>query len=102
MYDNSVLVLILHFTELPLCKDTEDITVQPVVNDVSYWVVPKDATTVRVGSPSAAEIHISIPLLTVILLTLQLWDIFVMLDVMLARSITILFFIVKIDCYLVI
>lgn len=72
MYDNSVLVLILHFTELPLCKDTEDITVQPVVNDVSYWVVPKDATTVRVGSPSAAEIHISIPLLTVILLTLQL------------------------------
>uniref|UniRef100_A0A8W8JUS8 EGF-like domain-containing protein n=1 Tax=Magallana gigas TaxID=29159 RepID=A0A8W8JUS8_MAGGI len=58
--------------ELPLCKDTEDITVQPVVNDVSYWVVPKDATTVRVGSPSAAEIHISIPLLTVILLTLQL------------------------------
>lgn len=98
MYDNSVLVFILHFTELPLCKDTEDITVQPVANDVSYWVVPKDATTVRVGSP----IHISIPLLTVILLTLQMWDIFVMLDVMLARSITILFFIVKIDCYLVI
>lgn len=73
------MVLILHFTELPLCKDTEDITVPPVVTYVSYWIVPKDATTARVGSPSvisAADMYSSIPVLTVILLTLQLWNFF--------------------------
>eukprot|EP00105_Crassostrea_gigas_P012775 XP_011428880.1 PREDICTED: uncharacterized protein LOC105329359 [Crassostrea gigas] len=60
---------------LPLCEDTEDITVPPVVTDVPYSIVPTNAKSVRVKSRnvmSAAEIHSSIPVLTVISLTLQL------------------------------
>lgn len=76
MYDCISLFMILHFTELPLCIETEDITMSPAVTDVTYSNVPGDAkTTVRVDSLnviSAAEIHSSIPMLTVISLTLQL------------------------------
>lgn len=82
-----------YFTGLPLCEDTEDITVPPVVTDVPYSIVPIDAKSVRVKSRnvmSAAEIHSSIPVLTVISLTLQLWDLFIKMDVMLAIIITLL------------
>lgn len=76
MYGCIGLLLILNFTDLPLCIDTEDITMSPAVTDVTYSIVPGDAkTTVRVDSlnmVSAAEIHSSIPMLTVISLTLQL------------------------------
>lgn len=75
MYDCIGLFVILHFTELPLCKDTEDITMSPAVTDVTYWIVTGDTKTVRVDSLnviSAEEIHSSIPMLTVISLTLQL------------------------------
>lgn len=85
--------MIFYFTGLPLCEDTEDITVPPVVTDVPYSIVPTDAKSVRVKSRnvmSAAEIHSSIPVLTVISLTLQLWDIFMKMDVMLAIIITLL------------
>lgn len=62
--------------ELPLCIDTEDITMSPAVTDVTYSIVLGDTkTTVWVDSlnmVSAAEIHSSIPVLTVILLTLLL------------------------------
>lgn len=74
MYDCIGLLIILHFTELPLCIDTEDIIMSPAVTDVTYSIVPGDAkTTVRVYSLnviSAAEIHSSIPVLTVISLSL--------------------------------
>lgn len=66
---------ILHFTNLPFCKDTEDITVSHAFTDVPSWIAPKDATTVRVDSPtviSAEEIHSTIPVLTGISLKLQL------------------------------
>lgn len=82
-----------YFTGLPLCEDTEDITVPPVVTDVPYSIVPTDAKSVRVKSRnvmSVAEIHSSIPVLTVISLTLQLWDLFIKMDVMLAIIITLL------------
>lgn len=62
-----------YFTGLPLCEDTEDITVSPVVTSI----VPTESKSVRVKSRnvmSAAEILTSIPVLTVISLTLQLWD----------------------------
>lgn len=61
--------------ELPLCIDTEDITMSPAVTDVTYSIVTGDTKTVRVDSlnmVSAAEIHSSIPVLTVISLTLLL------------------------------
>lgn len=76
-----------------MCEDTEDITVPPVVTDVPYSIVPTDAKSVRVKSRnvmSVAEIHSSIPVLTVISLTLQLWDLFIKMDVMLAIIITLL------------
>uniref|UniRef100_A0A8W8JTD7 Uncharacterized protein n=1 Tax=Magallana gigas TaxID=29159 RepID=A0A8W8JTD7_MAGGI len=60
---------------LPLCKDTEDITVPPVVTDVPYSIVPTDAKMVRSKSRnvnSAAEVHSYIPVLIMISLTLQL------------------------------
>lgn len=85
--------MIFYFTGLPLCEDTEDITVPPVVTDVPYSIVPTNAKSVRVKSRnvmSAAEIHSSIPVLTVISLTLQLWDLFIKMDVMLAIIITLL------------
>lgn len=75
MYDCIGLLIILNFTELPLCIDTEDITMSPAVTDVTYWIVTGDTKTVRVDSLnviSAEEIHSSIPMLTVISLTLQL------------------------------
>lgn len=84
---------LFYFTGLPSCEDTEDITVPPVVTDVPYSIVPTDAKSVRVKSRnvmSAAEIHSSIPVLTVISLTLQLWDLFIKMDVMLAIIITLL------------
>lgn len=59
--------------DLPLCKDTEDIP--PAVTYLPYSIVPGEAKTVRVDSlnmTSAAEIHSSIPVLTVISLTLLL------------------------------
>lgn len=65
--------------ELPLCIDTEDITMSPAVTDVTYSIVTGDTKTVRVDSlnmVSAAEIHSSIPVLTVISLTLLLWNLF--------------------------
>uniref|UniRef100_A0A8W8JQ15 Uncharacterized protein n=1 Tax=Magallana gigas TaxID=29159 RepID=A0A8W8JQ15_MAGGI len=61
--------------ELPLCKDTEDITMSPAVTDVTYSIVTGDTKTVRVDSLngiSAAEIHSSIPMVTVISFMLQL------------------------------
>lgn len=61
--------------ELPLCIDTEDITMSPAVLDVTYSIVPGDTETIWVDSlnmVSAAEIHSSIPMLTVILLTFLL------------------------------
>lgn len=73
MYDCIGLTMILHFTDLPLCKDTEDIP--PAVTYLPYSIVPGEAKTVRVDSlnmTSAAEIHSSIPVLTVISLTLLL------------------------------
>lgn len=79
----------IYFTGLPLCEDTEDITVSPVVTSI----VPTESKSVRVKSRnvmSAAEIHSSIPVLTVISLTLQLWDLFIKMDVMLAIIITLL------------
>lgn len=75
MYDCIGLLIILNFTELPLCIDTEDITMSPAVTDVTYSIVTGDTKTVRVDSlnmVSAAEIHSSIPVLTVISLTLLL------------------------------
>lgn len=75
MYGCIGLLIILNFTELPLCIDTEDITMSPAVTDVTYSIVPGDTETVRVDSlnmVSAAEIHSSIPVLTVISLTLLL------------------------------
>lgn len=33
--------MILHFTELPLCIDTEDITMSPAVTDVTYSIYPE-------------------------------------------------------------
>lgn len=68
-------IYVVHFTGLPLCKNTEDITVSPAVADVSYSIVPEDAKTVQAESlivTSAAEIHLSIPVLTMISLALQL------------------------------
>lgn len=65
--------------ELPLCEDTEDITVSLAVTDVPYSIDPEDEKTRQAKSLnviSAAEIHSCIPLLTVILLSLQLWDLF--------------------------
>lgn len=85
--------MIFYFTGLPLCKDTEDITVPPVVTDVPYSIVPTDAKMVRAKSRyvnAAAEIHSYIPVLTVISLMLQLWDLFIKLDVILAIIITLL------------
>lgn len=79
----------IYFTGLPLCEDTEDITVSPVVTSI----VPTESKSVRVKSRnvmSAAEILTSIPVLTVISLTLQLWDLFIKMDVMLAIIITLL------------
>lgn len=70
---------------LLMCKDTEDITISTAVTDFPYSIVPEDANTVRAKSLnviSAAEIHSSITVLTVISLTLQLLDLFIMLDVM--------------------
>lgn len=64
---------------LPMCIDTEDITMPPAVTDVNYSIVTGDAKTVRAKSLdglSAAEIHPSIPLLTVISLSLQYCEIF--------------------------
>lgn len=61
--------------ELPLCEDTEDITVSLAVTDVPYSIDPEDEKTRQAKSLnviSAAEIHSCIPLLTVILLSLQL------------------------------
>lgn len=81
--------MIFYFTGLPLCEDTEDITVSPVVTSI----VPTESKSVRVKSRnvmSAAEILTSIPVLTVISLTLQLWDLFIKMDVMLAIIITLL------------
>lgn len=75
MYDCIGLFMILHFTELPLCIDTEDIIMSPAVTDVTYSIVTGDTETVRSDSlnmVSAAEIHSSIPVLTVISLTLLL------------------------------
>lgn len=76
MFDCIGLFMILHFIELPLCFDTEDITMSPAVTDVTYSIVFGDTkTTVWVDSlkmVSAAEIHSSIPVLTVISLTLLL------------------------------
>lgn len=69
------LFIISHFTGLPLCMDTEDTTMSPTVTDITYSIVTGDTKTVRVDSLnmiSAAEIHSSIPVLTVISLTLQL------------------------------
>lgn len=60
---------------LPLCEDTEDITVSISVTDVPYSNGPEDEKTRQAKSLnviSAAEIHSCIPLLTVILLSLQL------------------------------
>lgn len=82
-----------YFTGLPLCKDIEDITVPPVVTDVPYSIFPTDAKMVRSKSRnvnSAAEVHSYIPVLIMISLTLQLWDLFIKLDVMLAHIITLL------------
>lgn len=62
-----------------MCIDTEDITMPPAVTDVTYSIVTGDAKTVRAKSLdglSAAEIHSSIPLLTVISLSLQYCEIF--------------------------
>lgn len=81
--------MIFYFTGLPLCEDTEDITVSPVVTSI----VPTESKSVRVKSRnvmSAAEILTSIPVLTVISLTIQLWDLFIKMDVMLAIIITLL------------
>lgn len=89
MYDCISLFIILHFTELPLCKDTEDITMSPAVTDVTYSIVTGDTKTVRVDSLngiSAAEIHSSIPMVTVISFMLQLWDLFIILGITLALS----------------
>lgn len=75
MYDCISLFMILHFTELPLCMDTEDITMSPAVTDVTYSIVTGDTKTVRVDSlnvTSAEDIHSSIPMLTVFSLRLQL------------------------------
>lgn len=73
---------VVHFTGLPLCKKTEDITVSPAVTDVSYSIVPEDAKTAEsLNDISAAEMHSSIPVLTMISLTLLLWDLFIILDV---------------------
>lgn len=87
------LFIISHFTGLPLCMDTEDTTMSPTVTDITYSIVTGDTKTVRVDSLnmiSAAEIHSSIPVLTVISLTLQLWNRFIMFDVILALIITLL------------
>lgn len=65
----------------------------PVVTDVPYSIVPTDAKMVRAKSRyvnAAAEIHSYIPVLTVISLMLQLWDLFIKLDVILAIIITLL------------
>lgn len=70
---------VVHLTGLPMCIDTEDITMPPAVTDVNYSIVTGDAKTVRAKSLdglSAAEIHPSIPLLTVISLSLQYCEIF--------------------------
>lgn len=60
---------------LPLCEDTEDITVSLSVTDVPYSNGPEDEKTRQAKAlnvMSAAEIHSCIPLLNVILLSLQL------------------------------
>lgn len=67
--------MIVYFTELPLCEDTEDITVSTAVTDVPYSIVPKDAETIRakpLNVISAAEMHSSVSVLTVISLMLRL------------------------------
>lgn len=60
---------------LPMCEDTEDNPVSPAVTNVPYLIVPRDAKKVRAKSlnvNSAAEMHSSISVLTVISLTLLL------------------------------
>lgn len=59
--------------ELPICNDTEVITVSPAANDVPYSIDLEDEKTSQAKSRnvnSAAEIHSSIPLLTVINVTI--------------------------------
>lgn len=61
--------------ELSLCIDSEDTTVSLVVTDVPYLIVPEDSRTVEIDisySTSAAKMHASISVLTMISLTLQL------------------------------
>lgn len=75
MYDCIGLFMILRFTGLPLCIDTEDITMSPAVTDVTYSIVLGDTKTVGAKSRnviSSAEMHSSISVLTEISQTLQL------------------------------
>lgn len=61
--------------DLSLCIDTDDSAVSPAFTEVPYSIVPEDEQIgeIELGySTSAAKMHASIPVLTMISLTLQL------------------------------
>lgn len=75
LYEGQHFQMILKFTDLPFCINTEEITTSPTVTDVTYLIVPKDAKTDQAESLnmiSVANMHSSILLMIAISLTIQL------------------------------